>query len=183
MTQRIGKYKVSKKEQAIYEHDVQNGTFTNMDLGGTLEVDGISTLTGVATLAAKSVHTAALSATTGNIECVVGTLDLQNGGTISQGGGAKTTTVVLSTSSGQITMDDAELAAAAEVSFTVTNTLVAATDVVVACHGSGGTAGAYMVQANSIGSGSYKITVTNLSAGALSEAIVINVAHIKGASS
>ena len=72
---------------------------------------------------------------------------------------------------------------AAEVSFTVTNSKVAATDVVVACHGSAGTAGAYIVSANSIAAGSFKITVSNVSGGSLSEAIVINFVALKGASS
>ena len=120
--------------------------------------------------------------TAGNIDVVAGTLDVQDGGTVTQGT-SKSTTVVLSTYSGQITMHAAELAAGVEVTFTVTNTRIAATDVVIANHGSAGTAGSYLVQANSIASGSYKITVSNVSAGALSEAIVINVALIKGASS
>ena len=60
---------------------------------------------------------------------------------------------------------------------------VAATDVVIAIHGSAGTAGAYLVQANTMASGSFNVTVANLSTGALSEAIVINFVVIKGASS
>ena len=80
-------------------------------------------------------------------------------------------------------MNGAALADAAEVSFTVTNTKIAATDVVVACHASAGTAGAYIVSANSIAAGSFKITVSNVSGGSLSEAIVINFVALKGASS
>ena len=49
--------------------------------------------------------------------------------------------------------------------------------------GSAGTAGAYIVSANSIASGSFKITVSNVSGGSLSEAIVINFVALKGASS
>ena len=104
------------------------------------------------------------------------------GGTVTQATD-KSTGVTLNTESGQITMNDAALAAAAEVSFTVTNSKVAATDVVVACHGSAGTAGAYIVSANSIAAGSFKITVSNVSGGSLSEAIVINFVALKGASS
>ena len=104
------------------------------------------------------------------------------GGTVTQATN-KSTGVTLNTESGQITMNDAALAAAAEVSFTVTNSKVAATDVVVACHGSAGTAGAYIVSANSIAAGSFKITVSNVSGGSLSEAIVINFVALKGASS
>ena len=95
----------------------------------------------------------------------------------------KSTTVIANAASGQITMNNAALGAAAEVSFTVTNSEVAATDVVVANHGSAGTAGSYLVQANTIAAGSFKLTVTNVSAGSLSEAIVINFVALKGASS
>ena len=105
-----------------------------------------------------------------------------DGGTVTQATN-KGTGVTLNTESGQITMNNAALADAAEVSFTVTNSKIAATDVVVACHGSAGTAGAYIVSANGIAAGSFKITVSNVSGGALSEAIVINYVALKGASS
>ncbi len=105
-----------------------------------------------------------------------------DGGTVTQATN-KSTGVTLNTESGQITMNNAALADAAEVSFTVTNDKIAATDVVVACHGSAGTAGAYIVSANGIAAGSFKITVSNVSGGALSEAIVINFVALKGASS
>ena len=104
------------------------------------------------------------------------------GGTVTQGT-SKSTGVTLNTASGQITMHNASLADAAEVTFTVTNSLIAATDVVVVNHGSAGTAGAYVVQANTLAAGSFKITVSNVSAGALSEAIVLNFVALKGASS
>jgi hypothetical protein len=46
MAQRIGKYKVSKREKAIYEHDVENGTFSALDVPGNCQfgTDGTSTL-------------------------------------------------------------------------------------------------------------------------------------------
>ena len=43
--------------------------------------------------------------------------------------------------------------------------------------------GSYLVNASEIGSGSFKITVSNVSAGNLGEAIVINFVALKGASS
>ena len=104
------------------------------------------------------------------------------GGTVTQATN-KATAVTLNAESGQITLNDAALAAAAEVSFTVNNDKIAATDVVVCNHGSAGTAGSYLVQANSIAAGSFKITVANVSAGSLSEAIVVNFVALKGASS
>ena len=86
----------------------------------------------------------------------------------------KATGVTLNKVAGVITMADAALAAAAEVSFTVTNSECTASDVVVVNHASAGTAGSYLVQANSIAAGSFAITVANVSAGSLGEAIVLN---------
>ena len=104
------------------------------------------------------------------------------GGTVTQAT-SKSTGVTINTESGQITMNNAALAAAAEVSFTVTNDKIAATDVVVVNHGSAGTAGAYMAQANLIADGSFKISVTNLTSSSESEAIVLSFVALKGASS
>ena len=116
-------------------------------------------------------------------EAVAGkSIGYTTGGTVTQATN-KGTGVTLNTESGQITMNNAALADAAEVTFTVTNDRVAATDVVVVNHGSGGTAGAYWLCVSTVAAGSFKISVGNLSGGSLSEAIVINFALIKGASS
>ena len=96
---------------------------------------------------------------------------------------SKATGVTLNKTAGVITMDDAQLNAGVEVSFTVTNSEVTASDVVLVNHASAGTAGSYLAQANSIAAGSFAITVTNVSAGNLSEAIVLNFVALKGASS
>lgn len=95
----------------------------------------------------------------------------------------KSTGVTLNAASGQITLNNAALAAGAEVSFAVTNSEVSSTDVVVVNHGSAGTAGAYLVQANTIADGSFAITVANVSGSSASEAIVLNFVALKGASS
>lgn len=92
---------------------------------------------------------------------------------------SKATAVTLNSLHGAITLNDAELAAGVEVSFTVNNDQVFHDDVIVVNHKSAGTAGAYFVQANSIADGSFKFTVTNLTAGALSEAIVLNYAVLR----
>ena len=105
-----------------------------------------------------------------------------NGGSVTQATN-KTTGVTLNSESGVITMNNAALGAAGEATFTVTNDKIAATDVVVACHGSAGTAGSYLVGVSAIAAGSFKVTVTNVSGGSLSEAIVINFVALKGASS
>ncbi len=101
-------------------------------------------------------------------------------------GGAVTQTanksngVTLNKLCGQITMNGAALAAAAEVSFVVTNSLVASTDVVLVCIQSVGTPGAYFVAVGAVSNGSFAITVGNASAGSLSQAIVLNFVVIKG---
>ena len=92
----------------------------------------------------------------------------------------KGTAVTLNKVAGVVTMNNAALAAAAEVSFTVTNSECTASDVVIVNHASAGTAGSYLVQANTIAAGSFKITVSNVSGGSLSEAIVLKYCIIKG---
>ena len=100
------------------------------------------------------------------------------GGTVTQAT-SKSTGATLNTVSGQITMNAAALAAAAEVSFTLTNSAVAATDVVMVSIASGATAGAYSVQCDATAAGSCRISVGNRSTGSLSEAIVLNFVVIK----
>lgn len=85
----------------------------------------------------------------------------------------KSTGVTINKMDGVITMNAAALAAGAEATFTVTNSRMRSEDVVIVNHKSGGTLGAYAAFANTNADGSFKITVTNLSAGSLSEAIVL----------
>jgi hypothetical protein len=99
------------------------------------------------------------------------------GGTVTQGT-SKATAVTLSKKCGQITMHNASLAADTTVSFTLTNSTIAATDLLVLNHVSGGTAGAYLLNAQA-GAGSASINVRNITAGSLGEAIVIGFAVIK----
>ena len=103
------------------------------------------------------------------------------GGTGTQSS-SKSTTVTLSPSAcicGQITMNNAALNAATIVSFALTDSAIAATDVIVANHISGGTLGAYTINARATGAGTAAFDVRNNTAGALSEAIVIQFAVIK----
>ena len=94
----------------------------------------------------------------------------------------KSTGVTLNTITGVITMNNAALNDATNVTFQVTNSLVAATDTAIVCHASGGTLGVYQLQAHTFVAGSFKIMVRNVSGGPLGEAIVINYSVIKGAS-
>ena len=99
------------------------------------------------------------------------------GGTVAQST-SKSTAVTLNKKSGQITMNGAALAAATTVSFTLTNSTIAATDLLVLNHVSGGTAGSYLLNAQAA-AGSASINVRNITAGSLSEAIVIGFAVVK----
>jgi hypothetical protein len=113
----------------------------------------------------------------GSTESAVG-YSTGTGGTVTQAS-TKATGVTLNKRCGQITMDAAALAAAAEVSFTLTNSTIAATDVVMVSIASGATAGAYSVQCDATAAGSCRISVGNRSTGSLSEAIVLNFVVIK----
>ena len=99
------------------------------------------------------------------------------GGTVTQAT-SKATAVTLNKKCGQITMNAAALAAATTVTFVLTNSTIAATDLLVLNHVSGGTAGAYLLNAQAA-AGSASINVRNITAASLSEAIVIGFAVIK----
>jgi hypothetical protein len=99
------------------------------------------------------------------------------GGAVTQAT-SKSTGVTLNTKCGQVTMNAAALAADTTVSFTLTNSTIAATDVLVLNHVSGGTAGSYLLNAQAA-AGSASINVRNITGGSLSEAIVIGFAVIK----
>ena len=101
------------------------------------------------------------------------------GGAVTQAT-SKSTAVTLNRICGQITMNGAALANAAEVAFTVNNSLVAATDVPVVAIASAATSGAYFVTVQAVAAGSFSINVGNASAGSLSEALVLNFVVIKG---
>ena len=100
------------------------------------------------------------------------------GGTVTQAT-SKSTGVTLNKATGRITMNAAALAAATVVSFTLTNSAIEATDLLVLNHVSGGTAGAYTLNAQ-CAAGSASINVRNASAASLSESVVIGFAIFKG---
>jgi len=90
---------------------------------------------------------------------------------------SKSTGVTLNTSAGQITMNAASLAATTNVTFTLTNSLLSGKDVLI-LNVTNGTSAAYNCWVSSMGAGSATITLRNISAGALAEAVVINYAII-----
>lgn len=98
----------------------------------------------------------------------------------------RTTGVTLSTLCGQITTNNASLAAEAAAEFTVTNVLVAIGDVPVVAIQSGTNGGATDVFVSTVAAGSFKIKVmnNNVAAGtAETGAIIINFAIVKATSS
>ena len=99
------------------------------------------------------------------------------GGTVTQATN-KSTGVTLNTRCGQVTMNGANLVADTAVTFTLTNTQIAATDVLMLNHVSGGTLGTYSFVAR-CAAGSATISVRNVTAGDLAEAVVIGFAVIK----
>ena len=101
------------------------------------------------------------------------------GGTVAQSGN-KSGGVTLNKQSGEITMQNTLLAAATIVSFVLTNSTIGTNDLLVLQHQSGGTLGAYTLNA-ACAPGSATIYVRNNTAGGLSEALVIRYAVIKGA--
>jgi hypothetical protein len=143
----------------------QPGTFT------TLSATGASTL---ASVTATSVTSA--SPTGAGIGYATGA-----GGAVTQATN-RTTGVTVSKLSGQITTNNASLAAETAAAFTVTNTQVAISDVVVVSQQSGSNGGNTNVYVSTTAAGSFAITVVNNNAAsgtAETGAIIINFAVIK----
>lgn len=86
---------------------------------------------------------------------------------------SKATAVVLNTVTGNITLNNAALAAATIVSFVFTNSSLGVTDQLIVTHESGGTTGGYTVNGRVTGAGAGAIDVRNNTAGSLGEALVL----------
>jgi hypothetical protein len=108
-----------------------------------------------------------------------------NGSTVTQATN-RTTGVTINALCGQITTNNASLAAEAGADFVVTNSTVAATDVVNVCIASGVVGANTLIAVVAVAAGSFTIRVTNgnVAAGtAETGAIVINFAVTKAVSS
>jgi hypothetical protein len=141
---------------------------------GTPASGDISNCTGSPTLTALTA--------TGNIRITgAGSLGYStgSGGAVTQLT-SKTTGVTLNKSNGKITMEaTTAIPASNAVVFTLTNSFIAVTDAVIANIATGGTANAYTVDVLTVAVGSVGIRVVNISAGSLSEAVVVSFAIIK----
>lgn len=159
-----------------------------VDKTGTgLAVFGTSPILSTPTLTSPTMTAPVLGVATGTSLSTTGNQTIT--GTGKQGyatgsGGAvvqvtnKSTGVTLDKSNGQITMVNSALAGTTIVSFTLTNSVIEAGDIIVMNHISGGTLGAYAFNA-STAAGSAVINVSNLTTGSLSDAIVLRFAVIK----
>lgn len=111
-------------------------------------------------------------------------------GTTSGVGGAvtqatsKATSVTLNKACGRITMNNAALAANTAISFTLNNSLLDATDVIIVNAVAGITSDlSYIVVGRVSTTATATITLRNMTAGSLSEAVVLNFAIIKAVAS
>jgi len=141
-----------------------------MNIAGAMVISGVTTMTGAAT-AVSSLKSTSDTAGVG--------YGSGAGGTATQAT-SKSTGVTLNKICGEITMNNATLNRETAVSFTLTNSAIAATDVVVVNIKSGATANAYNVAVTAVAAGSCRIQLHNLLGGTdLSEAVVLNFAVIK----
>lgn len=156
-------------------------TLVNATLGTPTSGD-LSNCTGSPTLVAPALGaaTATSIASTGNV-LISATgktgYTTGSGGVVTQATN-KATAVTLNKTNGQITLNNAALAADTTVAFALNNSLIEANDVLVLNHISGGTLGSYLLNASS-SAGLANIYVRNITAASLSEAIVISYVVIK----
>ncbi len=106
--------------------------------------------------------------------------DTGAGSTVTQAG-SRTSPVTINAICGKITLFSTTTTAGTFASFTVTNSTVSATDVVIVNFGSGATADRYGLSVTQVSAGSFRIQIHNIAAVTpTAEAPVINFAVIKG---
>ena len=145
--------------------------------GGTLAANLRATVSDTALTLATGVAltgAAGITSSGGGIGYAAGA-----GGTIAQGS-SRTTTVVLSKLSGTITMFSAAQAADALVTFTLTNTFIAATDFLLVNHTSVTNGGAWKFS-TVCSAGSATISIRNVSNASITEATPLQFVVIKAA--
>ena len=150
----------------------QNANNVNITGGAIQDVSFSGSFVGITSITSQSFKT------TNDIGFTTGA-----GGTVTQITD-KSTGVTLNKPSGQITMNDAQLNRNSGVSFTLTNSSIAATDVIIANIASAATPTAYTLDVSSVFAGGCSFHLHNHLTGTdLSEAITINFVVIKGAHS
>jgi hypothetical protein len=151
-------------------------TLTPTTIAGNVSFSGTPTF-GAASFSSALTSTSSItsSSATAGIGYSVG-----SGGTITQIT-SKSTGVTLNTICGVITMNNAALAATTSVSFTLTNSAIGTTDIVLLQILGVGTAASYFAQVDQVLSGSCRIHFRNITAGSLSEAVQLSFIVFKGA--
>jgi hypothetical protein len=128
------------------------------------------TLSGSVTAASNLTNTAAsMGYTTGA------------GGTVTQATN-KSTAVTLNKPAGQITMNNAALLPSTAVEFSVNNSVVTVNDC-INLSGIWGDSPNYRIELKGVFAGGFAVRVTNITAGSLSQALVLNFSVIRGATS
>ena len=162
------------------------GLKANSDGSGAVQVggsDAISITSGLAATFPSNVSVTGNVSLTGNASLTGATSTLGygtgSGGTITQLT-SKSTTVTLNKPTGRITMNNAALAGSTAVQFTLNNSLIATSDVIVLNLDFNGD---YDVRVVGLDAGSCAIILRNLNLASLSQAVTINFAVIKGATS
>lgn len=181
-----GSIAATNVQNALNELDTEkaNAAATTAALAGkapTVHTHVPGDITGLGSMSTQNANAVAI--TGGSVTTGTGAIGYSagNGGTVSQGFAfGKATGVTLNKLMGEITMDNAALASATAVSFLLTNSTISAEDKVCIHHESGGTHGAYTVTPGATSNGSVTITVRNVTAGSLSEAIVLRFMVFKG---
>jgi hypothetical protein len=163
---------------ADFVANTNNNNLSGVHMGSTsLTGIAVKRIFSVATNPASSpgvgIFGSILSNSTGGIGYSTGA-----GGTVNQAT-SKSNGVTLNKTCGQVVMNAAALASAAKVSFTITNSQVAADDIISVAVKSGGTANAYRASVTAVAAGSFTVTVENITAGSLSEQPVIGFAVLK----
>jgi hypothetical protein len=143
------------------------------------------------TLAGLTLTTPVIGAATGTSLAVTGAITSSGtagigyvagaGGTVTQGS-SRTTGVTLSKLCGTITMFSSAVAAAASSTFTWTNTLLAATDIVIMEHNGSSNRCSWKCEVI-CGAGSATVVVKNISAASITEATPLKFIVIKAANS
>jgi hypothetical protein len=156
----------------ILYYELLSAGFQRFNINGATILD--ITSTGLALAAGKTITASgSITSSGGGIGYATGA-----GGTVTQAT-SKSTGVTLNKVCGEITMNAASLAANTAVTFTLTNSQIAAGDRIIVNHASGGTFGAYIADARAA-AGSATVMLRNLTAGALAEAVVLGFTVIKG---
>lgn len=175
----------SASKVALYADNTANPQLKFTDDGANVRT--IADSNNTVTLANKTFTAPVLGVATGTSVAVTGLITSSGtagigyatgaGGAVTQAT-SKATAFTLSKTTGTIQFAADALASQTSVASTWTNTTIAANDVVVFTHSSGGTLGAYNV-ACTPAAGSATINLRNTTAGSLSEAPIFRYAVIK----